>query len=126
MLRAALAILIGLHLFGCKVRQSQPVPAPPADPATMAMVRQEFLKNNPDAIVGFVTEALAQRNWVAVSDVPLGAFREGQVMVFMNARMQSLGSGVVRRVTGTALHVECNPKSAARPITVGDLAVRFK
>lgn len=100
----------------------------PASGDTLNMVRKQYMRTDPNAIVAPVI-AVEKRGlpFAAIGDVPVTDFKVGDVVTFIDTARTPLTSGIVRHTTDDTLHVEwMNPPKASRVPRVGDLIVRFK
>jgi hypothetical protein len=121
------ALMVWPLACGCADRASRDDFTPPLDVAQVNFIRNQIHRTDPAALVGVVTDTLHKQRLVAVGDVPVGDFRVGQVMIFIDARQQRLTSGVVKRITSNRLHVQYEPPPRdGRAPREGDLAVRFR
>ena len=122
---AAAVLAAGLLLQkGCQTRR-QPATREPAQPSLSASqrLREELLRADPNARVGIVSSALHDAQLVAVRDVPVEGFAEGDTIAFLDGNGRPLTQGTVERVMNGAVHVRYATGGARAP-NVGDLAVR--
>src|SRR3989442_2031457 len=83
---AAAVLAAGLLLQqGCQTRR-QPATREPAQPSLSASqrLREELLRADPNARVGIVSSALHDAQLVAVRDVPVEGFAEGDTISFLD------------------------------------------
>ena len=118
----AAALMLGV-VVGCHHNKKQI--AEPASPQTVQEIRQSYQAVDPNARVGVVTAALPQRGLVAVGDVAVADFNEGDVLVFMDSQRHIIATGKVIAKTADALHLSYDIAAAdGREPQVGDLAVK--
>lgn len=116
-----------LSLAGCGPREDEVNAAAPPAVAVSEEVRAELQRKAPDALIGRVIGARPQDQLVAVGEVAVDQFREGDVVSFYGGRDQILGTGVVVAKKPDSLHVRYQPpKAGQRAPTKGDLAIRFR
>ena len=125
-LLAMVVVAAGL-LSGCRADKEQQAPAPPATEDRVRMIRQSYQTIDPGARVGLVAETLPEYRLVAVSEMPVDEFREGDVVTFIDTNEEVLVNGRVVAKTDDALHVKYDEpsKPGQRAPQKGDMAVRF-
>ena len=118
----AAALMLGV-VVGCHHNKTQL--AEPASPQTVQEIRQSYQAIDPNARVGVVVAALPQKGLVAVGDVAVADFNEGDVLVFMDSQHHIIATGKVIAKTADALHVSYDIAAAdGREPQIGDLAVK--
>jgi hypothetical protein len=116
------ATLMAGVLAGCQHKKAAPVPLAPE---AVQEIRQSYMSVDPKARVGVVIAALPEKGLVAVGDVPVADFKEGDVVVFIDNHRQVIAAGKVVAKTADALHVSYDLAGAhGREPGVGDLAVK--
>lgn len=113
--------LVSMMLIGCKSTPKT------LDAAGIQQVRTSYTKVDPNARLGVVIAVLADKGLVAVGDLPVADFAEGDVLVLLDKDQKVIGAGTVVAKTANALHVKYDvttPKG--REPVIGDLAVRSK
>lgn len=116
-------LMLGV-VAGCHYKKSGPTPL---SPETVQQIRQSYAAVDPNARVGIVIAALPEKGLVAVGDVAVADFKEGDVIVFIDGNRQVIAAGKVVATTADAIHVSydlADPKG--REPGVGDLAVKTK
>jgi len=111
--------------------QSSPVtrPALPTPTAqTVAQIRAQYAKIDPDARVGVVQGVLAANCLAAVGDVPVADLAAGDVITFLDNNGQTITMGhVVPAIEKDPVYVYVKydaPKAGGRVPAKGDIAVR--
>ena len=119
----AAALMLGV-VVGCHPNKKQVV-VEPASPQTVQEIRQSYQTVDPNARVGVVVATLPQKGLVAVGDVAVADFKEGDVLVFMDSQRHLIATGKVIAKTADALHVSYDIDAAdGREPQIGDLAVK--
>jgi hypothetical protein len=118
----AAALMLGV-IAGC--HHKKPVVVEPASPQTIQAIRQSYTSVDPNARVGVVIAILPQKGLVAVGDVAVADFKEGDVLVLMDSHRHIIAAGKVVAKTADALHVTYDISGAdEREPQVGDVAVK--
>jgi hypothetical protein len=118
---AALAVLAVLTCGGCR---SQDQPAPVTSPQQTSRTREKLQAENPNALIGEVTDVLPESQLCAVGNVDVSKFRVGDTLVFYTT--EPLATGHVLRIVNDQLHVRFEPYgSHGRAPHRGDLAVHL-
>ena len=126
---AALALAV-LLTGGCKPANKPMASTQPmmASPSRMSSIKADFLRVNPQAVIGTVSEVSGDGPFVAVSGLPAGGVQKGAVMSFMDAEQTVVAVGSVSSVgpDGRA-SVKYDPQAGegGRKPMVGDLALHF-
>lgn len=122
--RWAAYVIVGLAVAGCRQTPQEP---PVLQPQPVSeQTRQELAQVAPDALIGRVVETLPEARLVAVGDIDVSNFREGDALVFFGGEENPLVNGVVVDVVGNTLHVKYDePTSQQRAPVTGDLAIKF-
>lgn len=116
------ALMLGM-VAGCHHKKQ--VASDPASAQTLQEVRQSYQAIDPNARVGVVIAALPGKGLVAVGDVVVADFNEGDVVVLMRSDRHIIAAGKVVAKTADAVHVSYDISSAdEREPAVGDLAVK--
>jgi hypothetical protein len=115
-------LVLGLALTGC-VKDPPPAPEPQRVSPDQALreLRAELQSADPRSRVGLVISVLHEERLVAVGDIPVQDFREGDVITFVDQDGAPFVNGRVVRITDDALHVKY--ESNGRPPERGDIAV---
>lgn len=114
-------VLVGMMLVGCRSTPKT------LDAEGVKQVRSSYTKIDPNARLGVVIAVLPEKGLVAVGDLQVADFSEGDVLVLLDKDQKVIGAGTVVAKTADALHVKydvATPKG--REPVVGDLAVRSK
>lgn len=123
----ATLVVTAAALVGCqnhKPPTTQPIAAP-ATAETVRDIREAFQKRDPSTIVGLVIAVLPENNLAAIGDVPVGEFKTGQVVTFIDSNQAIIAVGTVVNTTADTVHVKYTPQGEmARAPREGDLAVR--
>lgn len=115
------ALMLGV-VGGCHQKKQT---ASPASPEVLQEVRQSYTQIDPNARVGVVIAALPDKGLVAVGDVAVADFKEGDVVVLMDSERHIIAAGKVVAKTADAVHVSYDIAGAdEREPQVGDLAVK--
>ena len=118
----AAALMLGV-VVGCHHKKQ--VAAEPVSPQAVQEIRQSYKSVDPNARVGVVIAILPQKGLVAVGDVAVADFKEGDVLVLMDSQRHIIAVGKVVAKTAEALHVSYDITGAdQREPQVGDLAVK--
>ena len=124
---ALMLIMTWLGTSGCASNKQTTAQPGAVDPMLLAQIRQDMRATDPGTVVGVVTQVLENRDYAAVSDLPLEELGVGQPMTFIDTNRQLITHGTIRRITLTEAHVEFEqPIGANRRVRVGDIAIRFK
>jgi hypothetical protein len=127
--RTLLASLVvaGSVLVGCH-HAAPPATQPIAMPATaenVQEIREAYQKKDKSTVVGLVIAVLPENNLAAVGDVPVGEFKTGQVVTFIDSNQAIIAVGTVVNTTADAVHVKYVPQGEmSRAPREGDPAVR--
>jgi hypothetical protein len=128
-LAAAMAVTAAAFVGGCAHHQApatQPI-AEPATPETVQSIRQSYQQRDPSTVVGLVIATLPESNLAAVGDVPVGEFKAGDVVTFIDSNQTTIAVGNVVNTTADAVHVRYEPQGdSPRAPREGDLAVKVK
>lgn len=120
-IRLLCTALLCVVAAGCQHRR--PVVQPLA-PEAVQSIRESYLRVDPSTRVGTVIAALPEKGLVAVGQLPVNEFKEGDVLVFVDTSRQVIAAGKVVAKTTDALHVSYDVRGAnGREPQVGDLAV---
>lgn len=114
--------LVVCLLAGC---QANTAAAPPASDAQAQALRQQLASSGTKAYVGLVIAVRPQDKFVAIGDVPVRDFHQGDAFVIVDSNQNVLAHGTVRAVTSDAVHLKYWVASGGRDPRVGDLGVRF-
>ncbi len=115
------ALMLGV-VVGCHQKKQT---ASSASSEVLQEVRQSYVAIDPDARVGVVIAALPGKGLVAVGDVVVADFKEGDVVVLMDSQRHIIAAGKVVAKTADAVHVSYDIAGAdEREPQVGDLAVK--
>ena len=120
---------IVLAAAGCKSTAAPPQAVVPT-PTTLSSddynaLKAAYLKANPRARVGLVSAVLPLQNRAAISDIPTGDFKKGDVISIVDGRFVPLADGTVVAIDPDLLYVDYLPApGATRPPAAGDIAVK--
>lgn len=115
------ALMLGV-VVGCHHKKQA---ATPVSPEVLQEVRESYTQIDPSARVGVVIAALPGKGLVAVGDVAVADFNEGDVVVLMDSHRHIIAAGKVVAKTADAVHVSYDIAGAdEREPQVGDLAVK--
>ena len=116
------ALMLGV-VAGC--HQKKQGAAEAVSPEKLQEVRQSYVAIDPNARVGMVIATLPGKGLVAVGEVAVADFKEGDVVVLMNSDRHIIAAGKVVAKTADAVHVSYDIAGAdEREPQVGDLAVK--
>jgi hypothetical protein len=123
-----IALLLGLTLFvGCGPKKLDNPQAYREAAANVSEIRERYQRTDPETRVGLVIGANAQSNLVSVGEINPKDFRQGDKVVFVDARQNALASGTVVRALQDSIHVRYDPPaSGGRAPREGDVMVRFR
>jgi len=88
-------------------------------------LRQQLAAADPHSYVGLIIAVRPQDKFVAVGDLPVGNFHEGDAFVIVDSKQNVLAHGTVRALTADAVHLKYWVAPGGRDPRTGDLAVRF-
>lgn len=88
-------------------------------------LRQQLAAADPHSYVGLVIAVQPADKFVAVGDLPVGNFHEGDAFVILDSKQNILAHGTVRALTADAVHLKYWVDPGGRDPRTGDLAVRF-
>lgn len=124
----ALALGGALAALGCKPAEKPMASTRPmiASPSQMNSIKAQYLRVNPQVVIGAVSEVSSDGPFVAVSGLSAGGVQQGAVMSFMDAEQKVVAVGTVSSVApdGRA-SVKYDPQAGGRKPQVGDLALHF-
>lgn len=116
------AAVVTAALTGCADRHPQ---ADPMEPQAVVDLRQRYTQLDPQARVGRVTATLPEKGLVAVGDIAVREFAEGDILVFVDSANQVIAAGKVVAKTEDSLHLSYDLRGPnGREPQVGDAAVR--
>lgn len=109
---------------GCKPNKPTAQAAPAGNEQRIAEVRESLVRQNPNAIVGPVVESLPAERLAAIADVPVEQFRRGDIITFINTKLDVVDTGRVLKITKDQVHVRYDtPGPGQREPKAGDLGV---
>jgi hypothetical protein len=132
--RIARVVLFGAlaaMLAGCAAKPKTATTPPPAsvDSARQSAkdLQAAYQKTDPTARVGIVLAVKPELSLVAVGDVPVKDFKNGDILSFMDSSQQLVANGRVTDTDNNLLIVKYDvlPSGGRAPRT-GDLAIRVK
>jgi hypothetical protein len=108
-------------LVGCQTDNGS---AADSESAVQAL-RQQLATADPHSFVGLVIAVRPEDKFVAVGDVPVGNFHEGDAFVIVDSKQNVLAHGTVRALTADAVHLKYVVAPGGRDPRTGDFAVHF-
>jgi hypothetical protein len=121
---AAASLCLVAVLAGCHSR-TQNVGGAPATPARLEELRAAYTMQRPGTVVGAVIAVLPEQSLLAVGDVPVDRFAEGDMVSIIDSKENTLAIAQVVRRLPDSVHVRYQSRENARAPLEGDIVVRL-
>lgn len=126
LLRTTLAAALLFAMAGCMAPPAPPpAPQPMPTPDKISALRASYQQQAPGTLLGQVDAVRESDQLVAINDIPVQEFKEGDPVTFIDISSTIINHGHVVRTTPELVMVKYD-SDGIRPPRKGDLMVRLK